>query len=540
MNDLQQLYMDILTRSDDASQRLAESRGSLENPDTSLANPAEWLQDVIAGSLTAAGVRVGPESALRLSAVYACVRLLASTIASLPLHLYRRTDRGREKALDHPLYHLLHDDPNPEQTSTVWLETLHAHKELRGNCYAAIDADGSGTPTGLWPILPTQVRVERRNRRLWYTVEFDDGRERLAPHELLHVPHLGTDGLMGLSPVSQARSSLGLAIAAEDYGAKFFANSAIPAGVLETEQDLGDEGRRRLREQWEAANKGEKGRGTAVLEDGVKWRAISLNGKDTQFLELIKAKVIDVCRMYGVPPFMIGETEKSTSWGTGIEQQGIGFVVYTLRPRLVRWEKELNRKLLLPRERAEYFFAFDVNGLLRGDMKARFEAYAKGRQWGLYTRNEIRAWEDLPSVDGGDDLLTPLNMQAQDRMSEILASVRDGVLPNNADVKKRVAMALGLELEDSAFERQLNPNLVQRAFLEAPVLKVDELRQMIGLPALGGEAGEKLISIAQEQGDPEPDSDPEPDPPDNDPDPDPEEDPDGGSSDEEDDDDGED
>ena len=369
---------------------------------------------------TAAGKSVNERSAMQLTAVYACVRILAEGIAGLPLHLYKCGKNGsREKAVDHPLYFLLHDEPNPEMTSFVFRETLMTHLLLYGNCYCQIIRDGRGQVTALYPLMPNQMSVDRDEKgQLYYTYlrsgeEVDTmkkGTVYLLPEDVLHIPALGFDGLVGYSPIAMAKNSIGMGLACEEYGAKFFANGAAPSGVLEHPGTIKDI--TRLRESWNAIYGGSKNAGkVAILEEGMHYSPISISPNEAQFLETRKFQVDEIARIFHVPPHMIGDLERSTF--SNIEQQSLEFVKYTLNPWVCRWEQALTRSLLSPKEKREYSIKFNVDGLLRGDYQSRMNGYAVGRQNGWMSANDIRELENLDRISaeqGGDLYLVNGNM----------------------------------------------------------------------------------------------------------------------------------
>ena len=369
---------------------------------------------------TAAGKTVNERSAMQLTAVYACVRILAEGIAGLPLHLYKCGKNGsREKAGEHPLYFLLHDEPNPEMTSFVFRETLMTHLLLYGNCYCQIIRDGRGQVTALYPLMPNQMSVDRDEKgQLYYTYlrsgeEADTMRKGtvyLLPEDVLHIPALGFDGLVGYSPIAMAKNSIGMGLACEEYGAKFFANGAAPSGVLEHPGTIKDI--TRLRESWNAIYGGSKNAGkVAILEEGMHYSPISISPNEAQFLETRKFQVDEIARIFHVPPHMIGDLERSTF--SNIEQQSLEFVKYTLNPWVCRWEQALTRSLLNPKEKREYSIKFNVDGLLRGDYQSRMNGYAVGRQNGWMSANDIRELENLdhiPAEQGGDLYLVNGNM----------------------------------------------------------------------------------------------------------------------------------
>ena len=366
------------------------------------------------------GKTVNERSALQMTAVYACVRILSESIASLPLHLYRYDDSGsKSKAIKHPLYFVLHDEPNPEMTSFVFRETLMTHLLLYGNAYAQIIRNGKGEVIALYPLMPNRMTVDRDDKgRLYYQYQMQEsdaptmktGTVTISPSDVLHVPGLGFDGLVGYSPIAMAKNAIGMAIACEEYGAKFFANGAAPSGVLEHPGTIKDPSR--VREAWQSQFGGSANSGkVAVLEEGMKYTPISISPEQAQFLETRKFQIDEIARIFRVPPHMVGDLEKSSF--SNIEQQSLEFVKYTLEPWIVRWEQSLNRALLTQSEKPTYFIKFNVDGLLRGDYQSRMNGYAIGRQNGWMSANDIRELENLdriPPEDGGDLYLINGNM----------------------------------------------------------------------------------------------------------------------------------
>jgi len=378
---------------------------------------------------TVSGVSVGPDSALKLSVVYACVRLLSETIAALPLVVYqRRADGGREEATQHPLYELLHDQPNANQTAIEFRQMMTAHALLRGNAYARIVPGPRGPADQLIPLHPDHVTPEELpDGNLRYRVS---GLTRpLLDDEVLHLKGMSLDGKMGVSVITYMRESIGLGLAAEHYGGRFFGNGAQPGGVLKKTdgKSLSDGAAKRVKASWESAHVGGNQHRVAVLEEGLEFQAIGINNKDSQFIELREFQAEDIAgRWFGVPPHMIGLTSKATTWGSGIEQMGIGFVVYTLLPWLKRWEQAISRDLIIATDR--YFVEHVVAGLLRGDTQARYAAYAIGRQWGWLSVNDIRHFENMNPISGGETYLTPLNMSPAAELNPATAPTLE--LPN--------------------------------------------------------------------------------------------------------------
>ena len=360
---------------------------------------------------SSSGKSVNEKTALQTTAVYACVRILAETIASLPLHTYRYSPGGKEKAQEHPLYHLLHSEPNPEMTSFVFRETLMGHLLLWGNAYAQIIRDGRGRVLGLYPLLPSKMLVNRTDQGiLYYQYEKDDRTHFLPDTEVLHIPGLGFDGLVGYSPIAMAKNAIGMAIATEEYGAKFFANGASPGGVLEHPGVVKDPGK--IRESWNAVYQGSgNAHRVAVLEEGMKFQPIGIPPEQAQFLETRKYQLNEIARIFRIPPHMIGDLEKSSF--SNIEQQSLEFVMYTLDPWVIRWEQAISRVLFSDSEKRQYFVKFNVDGLLRGDYQSRMNGYAVGRQNGWLSANDIRELENLNRISpelGGDLYLINGNM----------------------------------------------------------------------------------------------------------------------------------
>jgi len=356
-------------------------------------------------------VVVTPDTALTLTAVWAAVKVLSESVASLPLHVYERLERGKRRAVEHPLHRILHDEPNEDMTSFDLISTLMMHVLLWGNGYAQIVRDNGGRVVALWILLPNRMEVMRReDGRLVYVYDSRRyGRVALDPSEVLHIRGLGFDGLKGYSVISYFRRTLGIALAAETYGERFFANSARPGGVLKHPGKLSEEAYRRLRQSWEELHQGPENVGrVAILEEGMEYQAIGLPPEDAQFLETRKFQVAEVARIFRVPPHMLADLERATF--SNIEQQSIEFVVHSLRPWLVRWEKAIQQRLFVGEEKRRYFAQFLVEGLLRGDTESRYKAYAIGRQWGWLSANDVRELENMNPVEGGDVYLVPLNM----------------------------------------------------------------------------------------------------------------------------------
>ena len=358
-----------------------------------------------------AGKRVTDKTALQHIVVYACVRVLSEAVAQLPLHVYKYTDNGKERVPQHPLYFLLHDQPNPEMTSFVFRETLMSHLLIYGNAYAQIIRNGRGEVVGLYPLSPDKVRVDRddKNRLIYIYSRYDEanpnvkeqGEIILKSENVLHIPGLGFDGLVGYSPIAMAKNALGNSLACEEYGASFFANGASPSGILEHPGVIKDP--EKIRNAWQYAYGSGNSHKVAVLEEGMKYQPIAIPNNEAQFLETRKFQIEEIARLYRVPLHMIGDLEHATF--SNVEHLSLDFVKYSLDPWLVRWEQNMQKDLLSDSEKGQYFIRFNVEGLLRGNYASRMQGYATARQNGWMSANDIRELEDMnmiPAEEGGN------------------------------------------------------------------------------------------------------------------------------------------
>ena len=389
---------------------LRPERRALEK--TFVDNPAQWLIEMFGSRAQHSGVTVTPATSMQSAAVFACVRVSAETMGSLPLKVYRRLDGGgKVPAPEHPLYSI-----------------------LRGNFYSEIVRDGAGRVSALWPLHPDRVTVERGTSGLEYVVIVPSyglsaagqpirspGVARLAASQVLHVRGLSSDGVLGLSPIQLTAEAIGLSLAAEAYGAAFFGRGANPGGVIErpaTATKLSEETVKRLREQWQELYGGlSNAHRVAILEDGMSWKQIAIQNNHAQFLETRQYQVGDIARIFRVPGVMIGHDDKTATYASA-EQFFLSFVVHHVRPWAVRWEQAIALKLLTPRERLTHFSEFVVDGLLRGDLKSRYDAYWIGRQGGWLSANDIRGWENMNRIDGGDVYWAPVNMVPADQLGK--------------------------------------------------------------------------------------------------------------------------
>lgn len=387
-------------------------------PLSGIATPEKWVEEWITGGIfNSAGVRVDQETAMTYAPYFAGVRVISEDVGGLPLFMYERLQRGKARATTHPLYPLLHDAPNDMMGALSFRENLTGHcmNWGRGAAYV-VTHPRTGVIEELWPLHPGRLHVRARRMgtgrfERWYQY-LDDVNgiyANLAPGEVLFVPGVGDNGLGGHPIIELAANSIALGLATEHYGAKTFDNSSAPGGVLSHPEEVSDEARKRMRADWENYHRGINRAGLmAILEEGVTWTNIGLPNDANQFLETRKLQVTDMSRWLRLPPHMIGDLDRATF--SNIEQQQLDYVSMALASWLTRWEQAIVTQLLLPEERATYYPEHLVDGLLRGDTTARYQAYAIGRQWGWLSANDIRDKENLNAIDGGDAYLVPLNM----------------------------------------------------------------------------------------------------------------------------------
>lgn len=374
------------------------------------------LSQGMAGTALTTGKAVTPQNSVSSTAVWAAVRIISESIATLPLRVYQRGVDGRSIATDHPLYPLLHDRPNVRQTAVEFREQQLASLLLWGNAYAWIERYPSGRPRQLWPLRPDKivVKVDLTTSddpipALVYVVQSHDNNQVVyGSDDVLHVRGLSSDGMMGLSPIAVHRDAVGLEMAQREFGARFFGNNARPGGLLKVAGRLSSDAASRLKQSWESAHRGlENSHRVAVLEEGVEWQSMGMPLQDAQYVEQRRFSIEEIARIFRVPLHLMGDLQRATY--SNIEHQSIEFVVHTIRPWVVRLEQAFN-SLLYPSERAQLYVEHSVDALLRGDLKGRYDAYAVGRSWGWLSVNEIRQLENLNGVGAdGDTLVQPLN-----------------------------------------------------------------------------------------------------------------------------------
>jgi HK97 family phage portal protein len=384
------------------------------------ADPSAGIIEALTGGRRArSGVSVTDAAALGVPAVYAAVNVLAQTLAQLPCKVERQLSGGGSVAeRNHPLYSVVHDLANPEMTSYDWRSTAVGHVALRGNHYSEIERDSSNRVIGLWPLRPDKMKIERAaDGALHYIYTLPNGQDHtfrrdprgIEPSPILHLRGLSSDGLVGYSPVTVAREALGLAIAAEGFGAAFFGAGAAPSMAIKLPGKIKPDAQTRLRNNFERLYSGlDRAHRIAILEEGMSIEKIGLSQQDSQFLETRRFQVEEIARIFRVPPHMLQDLSRATF--SNIEHQAISFVVHTVMPWVVSLEQAMGRDLLSVKSWSTHQIKFAVDGLLRGDTQTRYAAYNIGRQGGWLSVNEIRRLEGLNPIKGGDEYLRPLNM----------------------------------------------------------------------------------------------------------------------------------
>ena len=378
---------------------------SIENPAVPLTDTSV-LEMLGADHATTSGKSVNEMTALGMAAVWRAVQVSCNVPAALPLHAFRERDEQRTRVTGQSAR--LIEDPHPDMTSFEFWQTVFVHRKLWGNAYVRKLRNQLGQVVELWPIHPGRVKVGRESETGRKVYAIDGGKEVLSDDQILHLPGMGYDGICGVSPIRAARNSIGLGLAAEEFGSRLFGSGSLATGILQTEQRLTPTQADTLAARWKAKQTGlGSAHGTIVLDKGAKFHQLTIPPQDAQFLESRRFQVVEVCRWFGIPPFLMFDTEKSTSWGTGLEQQALGWVKFDLHPDLVAIEQRVTKHVLRP---TPVYAKFAIEGLLRGDSAARAAFYTSLWNIGAINTNEIRAYEDMAPIEGGGVHYRPLNM----------------------------------------------------------------------------------------------------------------------------------
>jgi HK97 family phage portal protein len=406
-----------------AAKQQEKRSNPLDNPSNSLSLTGNWEWLFSGGRDTDAGELINDQTALKISTVYACVRVLSESVASLPIRLLRVTPQDRVQELQDPLYHLLAVQPNPEMTSFIFFETVAFHLSLTGNSFSEIERSTDGAPVALWPLNPRLTRAIRLpNGDLAYQTQDGEvgGSNRvIKSQDMLHVPLMSYDGIVGLSPIQQAARALGLAAGAEKYGSRIFANGAVPMVAIKTNAKVKAEDKTKMRSDWESLQSGGNQHRVAILDQDMSIEKLGITPEESQFLQTRVHQRSDICAIFRVPVHMAGSEQKLSN--SNVEQMNLSFIVDTLRPILSRIEAEIVKKLLPhePGVASTLTVQFDLSERQRGDTAAQVSLIACGRQWGVLSANDGRRILGLPAGGVEDDaLMVPINMMSPSRLSD--------------------------------------------------------------------------------------------------------------------------
>lgn len=373
-------------------------------PSDFVSSTDSWILRAIGAGKTSAGTYVSEFTALNLPVVYRAISIIADNFATMPANIIRTEGKKRVLADDRDDYWALHSQPNENMTSFIWRQTVQSHTLLWGNGYSYVHRKKNGMAQEIIPLLPDRTRpIKMPGKDLYYETSIDGRSEKLPADDVVHIPALGFDGLKGYSPIFMARQAVGLGLALEEFGGKFFANDAKSGGFLQYPGKLGEPAIKNLADSLSNKQGGlTNAHRIKILEEGAKFVQTTIPPEDAQFLGTREFQIAEIARLYGIPLHMLQSHEKVTSWGSGIEEMTLGFVIYTLASWLKRWEEELNRKLFLPSEKRIYEVKFNINALLRGDANSRADYYDKGIKSGWMLINEAREKEDMDPLPEGD------------------------------------------------------------------------------------------------------------------------------------------
>ncbi len=465
---------------------LVEKRAST-NLGTALANPTSWLSQWFSGGSpdSASGITVSETAAINLTAVYAAVNVLAKSVSSLPLKVYRVDGRGKSEARDHPLYPVLKSAPNRHQTSAVFRKTMQGDALLWGNGYAEIERNGAGAAIGLHRRHPSRVTPQWVGGEIVYRVTNTDRVDSLIPaDDFLHIPNFSIDGIQGVSPIQAHREALGLAAATERFGGAFFGNGSWFGGFIKHPGSINKEAADRLRAGIEGGHKGvDKAHKFVVLDEGMDFTPAGVPPEDAQFLETRQFQVTEVARMFGIPPHKIADLTHATF--TNIEHQALEYLTDSLLPWLRVWEQEFGRKLFAG---TDLFAEFVVDGMLRGDFQTRTDGYVKLIQNGIMSRNEVRAKENLNPVDGGDEYMVPMNMSILDEDGKpVLPEQQPGsLLPVRSEQRSAAELRTSRSIDNRRALRETFIGLLEDAIGRLVTREAQDIaNQVKRLPEIG-------------------------------------------------------
>jgi HK97 family phage portal protein len=394
-------------------------RNLFKNETTTLNDPAPWFTSMFSGFQSASGEKVTVESSLQVSTVYACVNILANSVAKLPFQVFKKTPKGRERDTTHAVAKLLENRPNPYQNPFKFKHLIETHRETWGNAYINIEWGLDGRPKALWLLNPstTDPKIDE-DGVLWFLVKLPNGEQRKIPDsDVIHLTALSTDGLKGKSPIEVAKEAIGSSSASQKFKGKFFANGTAAAGVLKVPGQLNKDAKDKVRTEWESLYTGiNNAQRIAILDAGLEFQSIGMPLKDAQFIEGMKFDKAEIATIFNIPLHMVNELDRATH--SNIEQQALDFIQNTLSPILIQYEQEFAYKCFSLPEQKRYYLKFNLTSLLRGDSASRSEYYKKMIEMGAMSINEVRSLEEQDAIEGGDKHFVSLNFTTLDLIEE--------------------------------------------------------------------------------------------------------------------------
>lgn len=409
--------------------------GSLfKSETTDLVNPSPWFTNIFGGIQSASGEKITANSALQVPTVYACVNILANSVAKLPFQTFKKTKKGRERDSSHKVAKLLEDRPNPYQNPFRFKHLIETHRNLWGNAYINIAWGVDGRPEELWLLNPalTDPKVDLKTNELWFVTTLPNGKvTRIPKSDVIHLTALSTDGLKGKAPIEIARESIGSSQASQKFKGKFFANGTAMAGILKVPGQLNKDAKDKVRDEWETMYTGvNNAQRVAILDAGLDFQSIGMPLKDAQFIEGMKFDKAEIATIYNIPLHMVNELGRATH--SNIEQQSLDYIQNTLSPILIQWEQEFGYQCFSLPEQKKYYLKFNLTSLLRGDSQARAEFYKKMVEMGAYSINDVRSLEEKDSIENGDKHFVSLNYTTLDLIEEYQRA-KSGATPEGGD-----------------------------------------------------------------------------------------------------------
>ena len=408
-------------------------RNVFKGETSDVVNPAPWFTNIF-GFNSASGEKITVDSALQVPTVYACVNILANSVAKLPFQTFKKTKKGRERDSSHKVAKLLEDRPNPYQNPFRFKHLIETHRNLWGNAYINIAWGVDGRPDTLWLLNPslTDPKIDTKTNELWFVTTLPNGtRTRIPKSDIIHLTALSTDGLKGKAPIEVARESIGSSQASQKFKGKFFANGTAAAGILKVPGQLNKDAKDKVRDEWETMYTGvNNAQRVAILDAGLEFQSIGMPLKDAQFIEGMKFDKAEIATIYNIPLHMVNELGRATH--SNIEQQSLDYIQNTLSPILIQYEQEFSYQCFSLPEQKKYYLKFNLTSLLRGDSQARAAFYKTMQEIGAMSINEIRSLEEKDAIENGDKHYISLNYTTIDLIEEY-QKAKSGVMPEGGD-----------------------------------------------------------------------------------------------------------